>query len=369
MTQTETIFFKILSAALWNRELGNISGVDWHAILKIAERMSVLPLVADVVIKNNCQGLTTAQIGTLQQFIYGSIRTHMKLNSVLFKVRKHLQDGGLKPVLLKGQGTATFYREPFLRQCGDIDLYIGQEYYQKAVDLMMQIVDNAWEEYSESDKHYHLRVDGIDVEIHKISARMADSALSGVYSRYEFEYLKSRTDTVKIMDEDIAVPEITFNLLFTFYHAWYHFMSGGLGIRQVCDITLLLESNFNRIDHDRFKEMLVSLDLMEPWTIFMYIAVEYLGLEREKVLFYDKSRKTQADKMLSMILIEGNFGHYKNDSFFIPKNSHWFFRKIRSLTLTTKRYIRLYKVSPKYTRIFYWHYLSTGLKALVNNPC
>lgn len=356
MTRTETIFLKLLSSALWDSELDNISGVDWSAVLELTNRHFVLPLVADAVLKNNCQGLTTTETMALQNHIYDSVNAHMRIDSVLLKVVEYLKSAELNPVLLKGQGHAAFYREPFLRQCGDIDLYVGPEDYRKAVKMMMQMTGNM-EEISESDKHYLFSVDGIGVEIHKLSAVMADPALSGVYSNYESEYLKFRTDTVKIMEKEIPIPEITFNLLYTFYHTWYYFMSGGICFKQICDITILLDRNFNKIDWDRFKEMLASLNLTEPWAVFMYIAVEYLGLEREKALCYEKPLHIQADGMLSMILAEGNLGYDCEKTFFIPKNHHWFFKKIRSLIVATKRHRRLYKIAPKYAGIFYRHFL------------
>jgi len=369
MTKNVEFFFNLLSSALWDKEPGDLAGIDWNEVLKIADQQSVVPLIADVVLKNCCQGLTTVQADNLQKRIYGSINTHMKLNSVLFKVEEHLMAGGVYPVLLKGQGIASFYREPFLRQCGDIDLYIGEEDYEKAVELSMQIVDkDADHEYSESDKHYHLKVGGVVVEIHRISARMADPKYSATYSEYESKYLKTGTDSVKINERDVVIPEITFNLLFTFYHAWYHFMSGGLGIRQICDISVYLDANFYRIDKERFHEMLVSLDLLEPWQMFMDISVSCLGLDKEKALFHEEVNQKRLESMLKFILTEGNFGHHRKESFFIPSNAHWFFRKIRSLSLSSKRYHLLKTVSPKYAHIFYRHYLNNGFKALIHDP-
>ena len=57
------------------------------------------------------------------------------LNEELKNVFTLYQANGLTPILLKGQGVALNYRQPKRRQCGDIDVYLGED-MEKANDLL-----------------------------------------------------------------------------------------------------------------------------------------------------------------------------------------------------------------------------------------
>lgn len=57
------------------------------------------------------------------------------LDCTVARFSEQLRENGVQAVLLKGQGVATLYPHPRRRQCGDIDLYVGVEQFDKTKRL------------------------------------------------------------------------------------------------------------------------------------------------------------------------------------------------------------------------------------------
>lgn len=69
-----------------------------------------------------------------------NVGMHSQMNMTLQLLVLTLRKAGIEPVLLKGQGLSRYYPTPELRQCGDIDIYVGEENYEKAYDAILPIV-------------------------------------------------------------------------------------------------------------------------------------------------------------------------------------------------------------------------------------
>ena len=72
----------------------------------------------------------------LYQTVVRIEQSHAVLNDRLTRLVPMFQAEGINAILLKGQGMARYYPNPLRRQCGDIDLYIGMEDYDKACELV-----------------------------------------------------------------------------------------------------------------------------------------------------------------------------------------------------------------------------------------
>lgn len=210
-----------------------------------------------------------------------------------------LSSGGIHPVLLKGFGLAALYPKPYLRTWGDLDVYVGQEQYHQAAEILRQAFpeakhhDEEWEEL----KHYNFVLpDGNVIEMHRDTVKMELPRERRVYEALERQGCIIEHRVERVEDIDVSVPEAKFNMLFTFLHAWNHFVESGVGFKQLCDVALLahkmsenasLNDELNRLDRlndglmdyeEYLKTNLRKLHLMQPWQLIGYVCVEYLGL-------------------------------------------------------------------------------------------
>ena len=162
MEQHEEVFFRTLRSALWGETLQIPEGFsNWGKVMKLAKAQAVTGLVGDVILRTPeiMPSLPDKAAEYVQEIPMKNIIMHTVLNNTLILAVKTLRDHGIEPILLKGQGLARYYPVPELRQCGDIDLYVGEENYEKAYEALKGVVTEIDEKEAAMsyDKHFHAR--------------------------------------------------------------------------------------------------------------------------------------------------------------------------------------------------------------------
>ena len=157
----ETVFLELLKAGMWGRKPHVPQGfAEWTKVVMSAKSQSVLGVVAQVMLSDEdvSSQLPQDMKARLKKFLMNNLLTHNLLNNTLIKVVSTLREGGVESVLLKGQGLARNYPQPELRQCGDIDLYVGLENGERVHDLLSPIAEKVdGKEYITVGKHYHVQ--------------------------------------------------------------------------------------------------------------------------------------------------------------------------------------------------------------------
>lgn len=314
----ELCFFALLRAGLWDREV-DISlfkhSVDWNLIMEHGRKQTVLGVIADGIEKLPHELLPPLAVRRkLQQNLLLIRQGHIRLNNVLTEVWKKLTDAGICPVLLKGQGMAQNYIYPEQRQCGDIDLYVGEEQYDAACRLMESYgkVDGY---ESETFLHRHFHRNGITVEIHRIAAYMSEPSSNKYFQELTCKYLKDRRCGFgKLRGTAISLPPANFDAIFIFYHFVRHFVHGGIGLRQICDWMLCLHVRKEEIDKESVLREIRILGLERFWRLFGCVAVDYLGLPKEEFPGYVSVDRKKVMRAVQVIFEAGNFGHYFYDT-------------------------------------------------------
>ena len=321
-----------------------------------------------------------------RQEMVRQIISHEKLNSALKGVTSLLNDNGINNVLLKGQGLASYYSQPMLRNCGDIDLYVGMKNYEKACRLLLDVAKkdaandaNAGKDaavndasnapardtanalsVSENNKHFTLSYHGVPVELHRVSAVPPTPLKAKIYRKYEASGLTRNLVPVEIDGRTVNTPEDTFNALYIFIHFFYHFLSFGIGLRQVCDWTMFLYKRGKFVDRAKLENMLDALGLMKPWKTFGVIAVDTLGLPAGEMPFYDPSYSRKAQKVLERIFVTGNFG--KNKAWKKYSRASYFMKKTSSVYLHTVNAVATFLIFPKQATLAYISMLVEGFR-------
>lgn len=322
MNRTEQQFFVLLRSGLWHIpvDVTLFSGVtDWEGIYAHAVRQTVLGLVADGVNTLSADVQPPAPLlNKMRNLLASSIRSHALLNRTLAEVVVLLLRHDIHPVLLKGQGVALNYAEPTRRQCGDIDLYIGKQDYQRVCTIVQQCYGTD-PHAIKSEKHYHFRHEsGVTIELHRIAEQLPLPWHDHHFQRWTQEHLHgNHLRTVVIEGTTIHLPPVDFDVLYIFNHAWHHFSAGGgIGLRQLCDWARFLHTFRDEIDRQALRRNLKAFGLWRAWRIFGCVVVDGLGLHAAEFPFYTSRYARQAEQMLRMIGQGGNFG------FFDPARTH-----------------------------------------------
>ena len=332
-------FCSVLRAGLWNQvpEIEDLSVEDMRHMWEDARKQAVSGLVAQAFLNTKRLGPKTSEM--LQNKLMSIAAMNFKLSHILADSVKALREAGIEPILLKGHGVASYYHQPLLRECGDIDLYVGTEQYRKAFDVLSEtLTDIEDKEFEAAEKHSHIVVKGIPIELHQFSD-VLPGRYNPDYQKISDESLSGSFGTVSVDGIEVETPEPTFNAFFVFNHFWRHFIAVGVGFRQVCDWVVLLHSCKDVIDRQRLKGMLCKMDLIRPWKVFGYLAVNSLGLPVEEMPFYDGSFCKIADKVVAMMMKEGNFGHEREDRW--SQSGHPLLDRVKDFIIITWRYVRM----------------------------
>ena len=342
MKKSDDIYFTLLRSALWGEEC-DLDQVVWKEVLKTANRQTTMGLVCHAVLQSKAgQVLPDKNKAFLRQQLISLALTHQCISAMIARIVLVLRDNGIESVLMKGRGLAANYPVAELRQCGDIDLYVGEEKYDAACTLLNDIAGEAEAaKGAHCERHYHIEVDGIIIEIHRLTSWFNQKELNAIYESYSVKGMIAGVNAITVNGVKVWLPMDTFNALFVFQHAFRHFIiSGGIGMRQLCDWTMLLHAKRESIDREELSDMLRQLRLMDAWQVFGCIAVDWLGLPNNEMPFYERKCSKRARRAVGIILKEGNFGkewtmrkRYSRQmgpmrhltSFFIIQIRHWRF--------------------------------------------
>ena len=303
-------YLELLKAAIWgnNGERLAVSGERLTEVIRLAAFQGTGPLVFDQLLKLKDVEIPAALRIQMKQQCMMSMMQQSTMMPILGQAWKAFEKAEIHPVLLKGFALAQHYPQPHLRQWGDIDLYVGQKQYHDACAVLREAFPEAKHPKEEFEflKHYNFVFGDTVLEMHRISMDFHHPRDRRYYEGLEDKYLTKEGPSFELNEIRITTPDETFNVFFTFLHAWHHFVETGMNMKQVCDVAVLLHAKHDEIDRVQLKKMLTKLHLMEGWQLWMYIIVQYLGVSQAEAPFYDEGCKDRSELLYERILKEGS---------------------------------------------------------------
>ena len=289
--------------------------IDWHQLYSFALKQTVLGVCFEGInrleqeypekLKQNPIGreLLMNWMGIAQQIR----RQNMKVNAVAGKLFAMLREDGLRCCILKGQGNALMYPNPYSRTPGDIDVWV----YASRGD----ITEYANKHFMIGDdiRYHHIEtsVDGVPVELHFFPCSMNNP----IYHARLQKWFKRNADlqcsnVVGLPDGagDIAIPTSAFNVVYQLTHLYHHFFDEGIGMRQIIDYYYVVNNDELLAIKDTLQKELKHLGLWKFARAVMYVLHEALGLSGEKMIAPMDEKRGKL--LLAEILNGGNFGKH-----------------------------------------------------------
>lgn len=292
-----------------------IAGMDWQMLYSFASKQALLGLCFDGIerlgeeypeeMKRNPirRELLMTWMGKEQQIR----RQNMKVNAVASKLFSMLREDGMRCCILKGQGNALMYPNPYSRTSGDIDVWIDasreriMEYAQKKFELEDDI----------RLQHLETSLDGVPVELHFFPCSMNNP----IYHARLQKWFRRNADLqcshiVGLPDGagDIAIPTTAFNVIYQLTHLYHHFFDEGIGMRQIIDYYYIVNNDELLVVRDTLQRELKYLGLWKFAGAVMYVLHKALGLPEEKMIAPMDEKRGKL--LLAEILEGGNFGRH-----------------------------------------------------------
>ena len=294
-----------------------VAGMDWRLLYEFASKQAMLGVCFDgierlgkeypEVLRQNPIGrdVLMAWMAKAQQIR----RLNMNVNGVAAKLYLMLKEDGLRCCILKGQGNALMYGNPYSRNPGDVDVWVNasrgviMEYGRRNFDLEDDI----------RYQHLETTMDGVPVELHFMPCVMNNP----IYNARLQKWFRRNADlqcsnVVELPDGvgEIAVPTTAFNVVYQLCHLYHHFFDEGIGMRQMVDYYyVLVKSEERRVKNQTaLHRELKYLGLWKFAGAVMYVLYVVLGLPEERMIRPMDVKR--GELLLSEILNGGNFGRH-----------------------------------------------------------
>ena len=315
------ILLELIRGGLWGTEvsLSNCEDIDYSSVMQLTEEQSVVGLVTAGL--ERVEDVKIPQQWSLQ-FIGSTLQLEQRnksMNAFVALLISKMRAAGIYTLLVKGQAIAQCYEKPLWRACGDVDLFLSEENYAKAKELLVPLATSVEKEY-EREKHLGMSIDGWVVELH-------GRLYCGLSSRIERELDDVLQDTfycgnVRSWNNNgvqVFQLGVENDVFYVFTHILQHFYKEGVGLRQICDWCRLMWTNRDKMDVQKLKSRLKRAGIMSEWKAFYALASKYLGMpdlvNGFGIMVHDSRYDKKADRIMEFVLKAGNMGHNRDTTY------------------------------------------------------
>lgn len=304
--KNDKLLFELVQVALKNRQdlSTTPSRNEWYILYKEAKRHSIvgflfcgIELLPDE--QRPPKELLLQWIGDVMQ-----VETQNKrLVDACNQLARLFKTGALRSCVLKGQGLAQLYNEPFRRQSGDIDLWV-----EGGREKVLQFLKSSYLKTGMVVIHHvdASIVDGVETEVHFLPSYSYNYLR---YIKYKKFFKEEANQQLGHFDEQVgfAYPTNRFNAVYLMMHIFRHVFHEGIGLRQLMDYYFVL---IHLTDEERkwAYGKLKWLGLGKVTSAVMYV-MKVVFLMDDKYLLCSPSEKT-GKYLLEEILAGGNFGKF-----------------------------------------------------------
>jgi len=363
----QQVFFALVKAGLWEQDarLLPYGKVDYEKIMCLAEEQSVIGLVTA-----GFEHVVDVKVPTEEvlQFVGQSLQIEQQntaMDSYIAELVEKMQAAGIYTLLVKGQGIAQCYERPLWRSCGDVDLFLSEDNYNKAVKFLTPLASDIEQEYK-YNKHQAMTIDSWVVELHGNLRCGLSSKIDGVLDKIKRDTFYGGNVRSWINGKTtVFLLSVDSDIIYVFTHILNHFYKGGIGLRQVCDWCRLLFYYREKLDLRVLESRIRKMGLMSEWKAFGTFAVEYLGMPTEAMPLYSPGTKwkRKADKICSFIMEVGNFGQNRDMSYY--SRYPYLVRKLISMGHRCGDLIRHARIFPLDSLRFFPYMMYNGMREAV----
>ena len=310
----------------------SLNEADWQVLYAIAKKQALIGVLFHGVKQLPKElapdaDLLMTWMGMAQKIRQQNIRLFMDSA----KVCKKFKQAGFRNCILKGQGNALLYPDPYMRTPGDIDIYL--EGGRKRV---MEYVDKVCPDQVMRYHHVDFPVMKTAIEVHFTPSYMFFPLHNRRMQKWFGKVMDLQCSNVVTLPDgygEITVPTTSFNVIYILSHLYRHVFTEGIGLRQLLDYYFVLmkwhtdltdSTDLNLpytqlMQETRKQKSVISvrsvcenelknLGLWKFARAVMYVLHEVFGLSESKMIAPVDEKEGKF--LLAEIMRGGNFGQY-----------------------------------------------------------
>ena len=242
MLKQQKIFFDFLRFIVGSaKEIpDSLKEADWKELYAIAKKQCLVGVLFDGIKKLPAEHVGMKKELLLQWMAESQMleKANVRLNDAAIQVSEWFRKKGFRTCILKGQGNALMYPNPYSRTPGDIDIWVEGEDI-RVISFVRSISPH------EKACYHHIEFPsykGVEVEVHYRPSFLLCFWHNRKLQKY-YERVKEEQFSHQVMlgeQGEIAIPTAEFNLIFQLTHIYAHLMNEGIGLRQLVDYYYVL---------------------------------------------------------------------------------------------------------------------------------
>ena len=310
MLKQQKIFIDFLRFCIGSvKEIpGSLKEADWQELYAIAKKQCLVGILFDGIKKLPAEHVGMKKELLLQWMAESQMleNANVRLNDAAIQVSEWFRKKGFRTCILKGQGNALMYPNPYSRTPGDIDIWVeGGD--KRVISFVRSISPH------EKACYHHIEFPpykGVEVEVHYRPSFLLCFWHNRKLQKY-YERVKEEQFSHQVMlgeQGEIAIPTAEFNLIFQLTHIFAHLMNEGIGLRQLLDYYYVLISDDLLLIRDRVLKELKELGLWKFAGGIMYIMQEVFGMPASRLIVPPNEKYGRF--VLNEVLEAGNFGKH-----------------------------------------------------------
>ena len=357
MLKQQKIFFDFLRFCIGSaKEIpGSLKEVDWKELYAIAQKQALLGVLFHGI-QRLPKELAPEQKLLMQWMVMAEMirKQNIKQFQDSAKVCMNFENKGFANCILKGQGNALLYPDPYMRTPGDIDIYLAGG-RKRVMQYINKVCPNQVMRYH----HVDFPVMKTAIEVHFTPSYMFFPIHNSRMQKWFKEVMGEQCNHRGSLPDgygEIHVPQVSFNVIYILSHLYRHIFTEGIGLRQLLDyyfvlvkwhtdLTNLTDSNKSlpqmteiNTDLDALRHKLKYLGLWKFAQAVMFVMKEVFGLSEDRMIAPMDEREGRF--LLAEIMRGGNFGQY--DTRLGSKENEGKLHRYLRMSLRNLRFVKHY---------------------------
>lgn len=380
MLKQQKIFFDFLRFCIGSaKEIpASVKDADWKVLYVIAKKQALLGVLF-YGIRRLPKELAPEQKILMQWMVMAEMirKQNIRLFQDSVKVCKNFENKGFANCILKGQGNALLYPDPYMRTPGDIDIYLAGG-RKRVMQYINKVCPNQVMRYH----HVDFPVMKTAIEVHFTPSYMFFPIHNIRMQKWFGKVMDLQCSNVVTLPDgygEITVPTMSFNVIYILSHLYRHVFTEGIGLRQLLDyyfVVMMWHTDLtNLTDSDSadlaaLQRELKRLGLWKFAGAVMYVLHEVFGLEEDMMIV--PMNEKEGMFLLDEIMRGGNFGQY--DDRLGDKTGEGKVHRYFRMSLRNMRFVKHYSsealCEPLFrTWFFFWKVWSKSLNQLLSYLC
>ena len=340
--------FEIIQSFLWGENVSSrqLCHTEYEALSQFAEKQTLLGILSNELIDKEFKlermdiFSAYAQAGTIAS-------DNEKVNSALEELCILLTRHHCQFLVVKGQTIDALYPKRGCRTPGDIDFIVPKVDFEQVRTFIADAWNVNFEIGDEESGHLSFEYHDVKFEMH---FELIDFFSCRNQKYWQNLDLYSNKINVTIGEKKTLVPSLdpTLNILYTFLHLYQrHLIELGVGLRQFCDMAVLLHSYNMKIDRQQLNDHLHALDMHRAFVAVEAVLIDILGMPVDDcpIPINDKANRS-VPIIMKVVLEGGNFGFSNRKS--VARSGIGYY--LESFMLKLRLYRMFYTLSPREIR-------------------